>query len=153
MVIKIKISTKGKYGLEAILDLAIHASEGPVNLKSIAERQGISDKYLEQLFIKLKHNEIVEGIRGAQGGYILKKEAEDLTVKNVLDVLEGPLALVPCILENQKKVCSEYEGCVTKIVWKRIMDELNSVASTITIADLIACYRNLNTGQEIEYYI
>lgn len=77
----------------------------------------------------------------------------DITVKDILDVLEGPLAPVPCILDDQEKVCDEFEGCVTKVLWKRIMDELNSVTNTITIADLITCYRNLNTGQGIEYFI
>lgn len=152
-MIKIKISTRGRYGLEAILDLAIHESEGPVNLKSISERQGISDKYLEQLFIALKKSRLVEGIRGAQGGYVLTKNASEITVKDVLDVLEGPLAPVPCLLDYQKKSCDEFESCVTKVLWKRIMDELNDITKNISIEDLITCYRSIHSGQGIEYFI
>ena len=152
-MIKIKISTRGRYGLEAVLDLAIHVSDGPVNLKSISERQGLSDKYLEQLFIALKRNKIVESRRGAQGGYILSRDAGEITVKEVLDVLEGPLAPVDCIVENKENHCDQFQGCVTKVVWKKLMDELNSIADSITIAELVVCFRNTNKEKEIEYYI
>ncbi len=152
-MIKIKISTRGRYGLEAILDLAIHVSEGPVNLKSISERQGISDKYLEQLFIALKRDKIVDSIRGAQGGYILSKDPGDISVKDVLDVLEGPLAPVDCIIEDKENQCDRFEGCVTKVLWKKLMDELNSITESVTIGDLVVCFKDSNKEKEIEYFI
>lgn len=152
-VIPIKISTRGRYGLEAILDIAIHQNDGPVSLKGIAERQGISDKYLEQLFIILKKHKIIKSTRGAQGGYMLAKASKEITVKDILDILEGPLSPVSCILDEQS--CDRIEYCVTKKLWKRIMDELNAIAENTTIADLIACYEELDSGmrESLQYYI
>lgn len=147
-----KISTKGRYGLEALLDLAINGKDDYINLKSIAERQGISDNYLEQIFAALKRNKIVESIRGAQGGYRLAKDASKITVRQVLNALEGPLAPVDCIVEEKKHQCDKFDCCVTRVLWQKVMDELNSVTEAITIEDLVESHKKFLLSS-MEYYI
>jgi len=150
----LKISTKGRYGLEAIVDLAIHSTEGHVNLKSISERCGISEAYILQIFLILRRAGIVESIRGAQGGYVLSRDPSKITVADVLTALEGPLAPVDCIIEGTKNPCDRYESCVTRELWEKIMISLNEVASSITIADLVQCYNTYTSeNKELEYYI
>lgn len=149
-----KISTKGRYGLEAIVDLAIHSSKGHVNLKSISERCGMSEAYILQIFLVLRRAGVINSIRGAQGGYVLSKDPSLITVADVLIPLEGPLAPVDCIIEGTKHPCSYYENCTTRELWESIMFSLNKVTNAITIADLVECYRNCtNDGNELEYYI
>ncbi|HEX3033414.1 MAG TPA: Rrf2 family transcriptional regulator [Bacillota bacterium] len=147
-----KISTKGRYGLEAMLDLAINASQGHVTLKSISERQGISENYLEQLFMTLRKQGMVESIRGKHGGYRLAREAKDITVAQVLNALEGPLAPVDCVVEYNNTECEQVENCVTRVLWKKVMDALTGVAESITIADLVEKY-NSGHKKSIEYFI
>lgn len=148
-----KISTKGRYGLEALVDLAIHGADEYINLKSIAERQGFSDNYLEQLFGSLKRNGLVESIRGAQGGYKLSRNAGEITVKQVLNALEGPLALVDCIVEDKEVRCDKFDCCVTRVLWQRAMDELDAVTDAITLADLVECSKKSTKTVNLEYYI
>ena len=148
-----KISTKGRYGLQALLDLTIYGNNDYINLKSIAERQGISDNYLEQLFVSLKRNGIVESIRGAQGGYRLAKDASQTTVRQVLNALEGPLALVDCIVEAKENRCDQFECCVTRVLWQKLMDELNTVTDAISLADLVECHKSAALSTNFDYYI
>lgn len=136
-----KISTKGRYGLEAIMDLAIYGGHDYVNLKSVSERQGISIKYLEQLFISLKRDGIVESARGARGGYRLIKDSDKITVKQILDCLEGPLALVPCLGENKMDRCQQFEFCVTRILWQKIMNELNADMGSLYLLDIVRLFK------------
>lgn len=153
-VIKLKISTKGRYGLEALVDLAIHSSEGCVNLKSISERCEMSEAYILQIFLMLRRAGIVESIRGAQGGYVLAKSPSEITVGYVLTALEGPLVPVACITDSEEHICERYGRCATIGFWESIMNTLNDVAYSITIDDLVECYQNNNVIQnEIEYYI
>ena len=147
-----KISTKGRYGLEALADLAIYGGQDYQNLKSISERQGISDKYLEQLFIPLKKDGIIESIRGAQGGYRLARDAKEISVKDVLNSLEGPLALVDCIVETEEERCNQFECCVTRVLWQKIMNDLNSVAEAISLADIARLFKE-SKADGSEYFI
>lgn len=147
-----KISTKGRYGLEAMLDLAINASQGHVTLKSISERQGISENYLEQLFMILRKQGMVASIRGKHGGYKLARDPADITVAQVLSALEGPLAPVDCIVDDNSPLCDQLENCVTRVLWKRVMDTLTNVVDNITIADLVAKHAT-SQAVGIEYYI
>ncbi|MBN7772217.1 RrF2 family transcriptional regulator [Clostridium aminobutyricum] len=148
-----KISTKGRYGLQALLDLAIYGENDYISLKSVAERQGMSDNYLEQLFAALKKNGLVESTRGAQGGYRLSKDASEITVRQVLNALEGPLALVDCIIEGNQHECDRFECCVTRVLWQKIMDELNEVTDAISLADLVECHKQARLTASLEYYI
>ncbi|MCX7709657.1 MAG: Rrf2 family transcriptional regulator [Clostridia bacterium] len=148
-----KLSTKGRYGLKAMLDLAIHHSEGQISLKSIAERQDISENYLEQLFAILRKSGIVKSIRGSQGGYVLAQGPDSITVGSILRALEGSLAPVDCVMETEPAQCNRAEGCVTKLIWKKIRDSVNDVVDSITLEDLITEYKKANNKDDYMYYI
>lgn len=148
-----KISTKGRYGLEALVDMAIHSDGTHINSKSIAERQGISEKYLEQIFSTLKNSGIIQSVRGAQGGYLLTDSPQNITVRQILNALEGPLSPVACVAEGQESQCKRYDFCVTRIFWRSMMEELNRVTEAVTLEDLVTCYKVQKTENNLEYYI
>ena len=148
-----KLSTKGRYGLKAMLDLAIHNSEGQVVLKSIAERQGISENYLEQLFAVLKKARLVKSLRGSQGGYILGTSADKISVGDILRALEGSMAPVECVAEDHPASCIRYDFCVTKDIWKKIRDSINTVVDSTTLESLVEEYRKGRNGDNYTYYI
>jgi|GEM_PF-39971 len=151
---KMKISTKGRYGLEALLDLAIHSSEGHASIKNISERCGMSETYILQIFLVLRRAGIVESVRGAQGGYMLARDPSEITVGDVLTALEGPLAPVACIVEGTDHPCDRYENCTTRGLWESIMNTLSDVANSITIEDLVKCYnRRVFQNKDLEYYL
>ena len=131
-----KISTKGRYALRLMLDLATYQTGEPVSLKDVAKRQGISDKYLEQIISVLNKAGYVRSIRGAQGGYVLKKNPEDYTVGMILRLTEGGLAPVSCVGEDAVE-CERRAECVTVRIWEKINDAVNNVVDSITLADLI----------------
>lgn len=134
-----KLTTKGRYGLRAVLDLAVNTEDEAVSLSQIAERQGISMNYLEQLIAKLKKSGIVQGIRGAQGGYVLAMPPEEISVGDILRALEGDLYPVECSeINNDVTPCSNSDICVTKYVWKRISDSINDAVDGIKLSDLVA---------------
>ena len=110
-----KISTKGRYALRLMIDLAMNSNGKPVSLKDVAQRQEISDKYLEQIISILHKAGYVRSVRGAQGGYLLRKEPEEYTVGMILRLTEGSLAPVSCI-EDDEIVCDRADACVTAIV-------------------------------------
>ena len=142
-----KLSTKGRYGLRAVVDLAVHADEEAVALSQIAERQDISINYLEQLIAKLKKAGIVKGIRGAQGGYMLAAPAEDISVGAILRALEGNLNPVDCSEVNHSEgICSNSDSCVTKYVWKRISDSINDAVDSIKLSELVAESKKVQAG-------
>lgn len=142
-----KLSTKGRYGLRAVLDLAVHADEDTVALSQIAERQEISINYLEQLIAKLKKAGIVNSTRGAQGGYMLAAPAEDISVGDILRALEGDLNPVECsVVGNAESVCSSADSCVTKYVWKRISDSINDAVDGIKLSELVAESKKVQSG-------
>lgn len=147
-----KLSTKGRYGLKAMLDLAINNSQGQISLKSIAERQDISENYLEQLFAVLRKSGLVKSIRGSQGGYILAQQPEAITVGNILRALEGSLAPVDCVVETDPAKCSRSEECVTKFIWLKIRDSVNEVVDSITLEDLTVEYKKANNNKEALMY-
>lgn len=133
-----KLSTKGRYGLRAVLDLALNSGEEAVALSSIAERQNISISYLEQLIAKLRKAEIVKSIRGARGGYILARPAEEISVGEVLRCLEGDLSPVDCAeIMGGESTCSASDICVTKFVWKRINDSINEAVDNLMLSELV----------------
>lgn len=141
---KLKLSTKGKYGLRAFIDLAVCGESQPVSLASVAERQGISISYLEQLMAKLKKAGLVKSVRGVNGGYTIAMPAEEISVGDVLRALEGDLAPVECagIDESGETYCSGSSQCVSKIVWKRINDCINETVDSINIGELVRESKN-----------
>jgi len=135
----LKISTKGRYGLRAVLDIALHDDgETPVSLTEIAERQYVSVNYLEQLMTKLKKANIVKGVRGAQGGYHMARPADEISVGEVLRALEGSLEPVDCAeIMTDGIPCEGAKACVTKFVWKRIGDAINDAVDHLMLSDLV----------------
>lgn len=131
-----KISTKGRYALRMMLDLAQNKGEKPVSIKEIAERQHISDKYLEQIISVLNKSGYVKSVRGPQGGYILIKNPKDYTVGMILRLTEGSLAPVEC-LEFEENTCSRRQECVTLKVWEKIDQAVKDVVDNITLEDLL----------------
>jgi Rrf2 family protein len=132
----LKISTKGRYALRMLVDVAQHQSSGTVTLKEIAGRQGISKKYLEQIISVLNKAGYVRSIRGPQGGYMLAKEPKDYTVGMLLRTTEGDLAPVSCV-GNGAVECDRADGCVTVRIWQKINDAVDNVVDNITLADLV----------------
>ena len=147
-----KLSTKGRYGVKAMVDLAIHNSEGQIALKNIAERQEISENYLEQLFAILRKAGLVKSTRGAQGGYILADKPENISVGTILRALEGSLAPVDCVSEDPVK-CGRSQICVTKFIWEKIRDSVNDVVDSITLKDLVEDYLKAIKREEYDYNI
>lgn len=131
-----KISTKGRYALRLMLDLATYNTGEPVSIKDIAKRQQISEKYLEQIIAVLNKAGFVRSIRGAQGGYMLKKEPKDYTVGMILRQTEGDLAPVACVGEEGME-CDRKAECVTVRIYEIINDAVNGVVDHITLADLL----------------
>ena len=132
-----KVSTKGRYALRLMLDLAMNGEDGNViRVKDIAERQQISDKYLEQIISVLNKAGYVRSARGPQGGYALKKKPEEYTVGMILRLTEGSLAPVPCV-EEEELFCEREKQCATVEVWKRLNDAVNNVLDNMTLADLV----------------
>jgi len=133
-----KLSTKGRYGLRAVLDLALYGETEVVALSGIAERQKISISYLEQLIAKLKKAGIVNSIRGAQGGYLLAKKPEEISVGDILRALEGDLNPVDCAeIIGSGSTCSGSDLCVTKYVWMRISDSINNTVDKMMLSELM----------------
>jgi len=131
-----KISTKGRYALRLVIDLAVHKDEGFVTLKNIAERQVISKKYLEQIVPALNRAGILKTNRGYQGGYMLAKTADKYTVGEILRVTEGNLAPVSC-LETETNECPRSGECKTLFVWEGLHRTISEYLDSITVQDII----------------
>jgi Rrf2 family protein len=137
-----KISTKGRYALRLMLDLALHNTGDYITIKSIAQRQEISDKYLEQIITLLSRADYVKSSRGAQGGYRLTKEPKEYTVGMILKLIEGSLAPVACVTEEEKE-CSRFKVCATYFVYERINEAVNDVVDHITLEELVDKHNKL----------
>ncbi|RXZ84490.1 Rrf2 family transcriptional regulator [Paenibacillaceae bacterium] len=135
-----KISTKGRYGLTIMMELAAKFGEGPISLKSIAERNQLSEHYLEQLIAPLRNAGLVKSVRGAYGGYILSKEPEQITSGDIIRILEGPISPVDF---------TEEDDPAKRDLWLRIRDSIASVLDSTTLADLIT----YNGGEAIDNYM
>lgn len=138
-----KLSTKGRYGVKAMVDLAIHYGEEPASIKSISERQHISEYYLEQLFSPLRKANIIKSIRGAQGGYILSREPKDITVADIMAVLEGPIEISDCIEQDRETSCNNIDCCATRLLWSRIKESIDSVMGSTTLQDMVDDYNKM----------
>lgn len=130
-----RISTKGRYALRLMLDLALNGSGKPVSIKEIASRQEISYKYLEQIIAVLNSAGFVKSVRGPQGGYLLNNTPEEYTVGMILRLTEGSLAPVACVEDNIAD-CGRIDNCATIRVWKELNNAICGVVDRITLADL-----------------
>lgn len=134
-----KISTKGRYALRLMVDLALSVQGQPISLKDVAQRQQLSDKYLEQIVTPLSRAGLVRSVRGAGGGYLLTRRPEEYTVGEILRPLEGDLAPVECATDAQ--FCERSGQCVTVELWQQIHRAVSEVVDRTTLADLVARQR------------
>ena len=132
-----KISTKGRYALRLMLDLASNDSGTPIRLKDVAKRQGISEKYLEQIISILNKAGFVRSVRGPQGGYSLSRTPADYTVGMILRLTEGSLCPVDCAAEENGS-CDREDTCVTRMLWKKLDDAISSVVDHVSLEELLS---------------
>ena len=130
------VSTRGRYALRVIIDLAENSSDGLIPMHKVAERQGISLKYLERILPELVTGKLVEGVHGKGGGYRLTKEPSEISVAEILKLTEGDIAPVAC-LEDNAVVCDRIEDCRTLPVWKGLNDRINEYLESVKISDLM----------------
>lgn len=134
-----KISTRTRYGLRAMIELALHYGEGPASVREIADSQALPPKYLEQLLGALRSGGLVTALRGASGGYVLVRSPAQITLADVFTVLEGSLAPVECV--DLPDLCPHEEDCVTRIIWVRLNEAIHQVLDEMTLADLASASR------------
>lgn len=136
----VKLSTKGKYGVRAVFEIALRFGEGPITIKEIAERQGISLSYLEQILYRLGKAGIVESVRGPGGGVVLSKKPSLLTVGDVVRALEGPIALSHCLEPGESSGCYQADDCVARMVWQKVGAKIEEALDDIRFDHLIEQY-------------
>lgn len=141
-----KLSTKGRYGLRALIDLAQYGEQEAVSIQSISARQQISDSYLEQLVRKLKKAGLVTSVRGAQGGYRLARPAEEISVGDVLMALEGSIEAVSC-QEGENPSCVGKDLCVARFVWQKVNKSIQETVDSIMISQLVEESRRIQENQ------
>jgi Rrf2 family cysteine metabolism transcriptional repressor len=146
-----KLSTRGRYGTRAMLDVALHCAEGPVRLKDIARRQAVSKKYLEQLISRLEATGLLTSIRGAGGGITLARPASDIKLSEILQTLEGQIALVECV-DNPER-CPRSSSCATRDIWMEMDQRLSDLLESKTLEDLCRQQREKEQPALAMYYI
>lgn len=146
-----KLSTRSRYGLRLMLELALQYGQGTVFLKDIAERQELSEKYLSKLVIPLKAAKLINASRGAHGGYALASPAEAITVRQIVEALEGDIFPVECV--NRSEICSRAELCPTRDVWAKLHQEACRVLDGITLRQLVDDYKAKIANNAICYSI
>lgn len=138
-----KVSSKGRYAVKAVYELALHAGLGPVTVGTIAHAQNIPEQYLEQLMPALKRAGIVHGMRGAQGGYQLVNDPRVISVRDVVCAVEGPILVAECAAEDGPG-CPEMDWCIGPDVWTRVQEAVDEAMSRITMAHLLNDQRGLH---------
>jgi Rrf2 family protein len=133
-----RISTRGRYALRAMVDVALHGGEGPVSRQDIATRQGISADYVAQLFRELRTEGFVEAVKGPGGGYRLARDPQTISAEDVLRVVEGPLTIVPCTGPDPAEGtrCHRSEHCATQLMWSRLSAVVTEFLGSVTLQDL-----------------
>jgi len=145
-----KLSTRGRYGTRALLDLALH-EEGPVLLKDIAQRQQISLQYLEHLITPLIAAGIIRSTRGPRGGVSLAKLPQEIRLSEVIQLLEGSITPVECV--NSPEVCSRSDSCAVRDIWSELKKAMNGVLESITLQDLVKRQKRKGQPEEVMYHI
>ena len=146
-----KLSTRGRYGTRALLDLALHQGEGPVLLKDIAQRQQISLRYLDHLIAPLIAGGIVRTTRGAKGGVSLAKPPKEIKLSEVILVLEGSIAPAECV--NSPEICSRSKSCVTRDIWGELKKAMDEILESTTLQDLAERHRRKEQPEGAMYHI
>lgn len=132
-----KLSTKGRYGVKAMVDLAINYGKEPISIKAISQRQHVSEYYLEQLFSPLRKSGLIKSIRGAQGGYVLNRDPKDIKVSEIMYILEGPIEISDCVDGSS---CNNIDCCATRLLWEKIKHSIDSVMESVTLQDIVDDY-------------
>ena len=145
-----RISTRGRYSLEALLFLALEPTDALHNTRAIGEQTGISEGYLEQLFIPLRQKGLIVAIRGAQGGYRLGKNSAEISIGDILRVSEGSLEPVGCLANEP---CGREGECASRLTWARLYSAITECADSITLGDLVDAYEPIETEVHTEYAI
>jgi len=156
--VKMRLSTKSRYGVRAIFDIAYHSDGIETQVKDISRRQGISPRYIEQIFQKLKKGGIIGSKRGPSGGYFLNKKPEEITIGEIIKITEGDINPVICIdAKDRKKVCDKSGECVTQFIWKEAGKRLKEYFDSVTIEDLCKMAKEIGIKKELDkrfmYYI
>lgn len=138
-----KLSTRARYGIHAMVDLAEHCGMGPQSIKDIAQRQGIPEQYLEQLMALLRREGFVKSFRGAQGGYLLDMEPVEITMGALMNVLEGPISFAQCL--DDEGACDKACACPSRRVWERLSQSIDDVLYSVTLKDMIEDKERLTT--------
>ena len=142
-----RLSTKSRYGTRAMLDIAINYEKGPVSVKSLAHRQGISVKYMEQLIPLLKMAGLIRSVRGAGGGYTLSKDVHQINLRDIIDALEGSIFPVDCV--DNPEMCDRAKKCVTYNIWKDIQNTINKMLDSLTLADMVERQLKINSTKPL----
>ncbi len=146
-----RLSTKGRYGTRAMLDLALHFGKDPVLLRDIAARQEVSEKYLEHSMSALRKIGLVRSIRGARGGYVLARSPSKIKLSEIMEVLEGSMAPVECVDDAQ--VCHRADLCVTREIWAKMKKAVDEILESTTLEDLAQRHREKVSQDSITYDI
>ncbi|TET27897.1 Rrf2 family transcriptional regulator [Candidatus Aerophobetes bacterium] len=146
-----RLSTKGRYGARAMLDLALNSGKGPVLLRDIAKRQEVSEKYLEHSITTLRKAGLVRSIRGARGGYVLAKLPSQIRLSEIMEVLEGSMAPVECVDDPQ--VCQRAQLCVTRDIWAEMKEAIDNILESITLQDMVERQNRKKNSKAIVYNI
>lgn len=142
-----KLSTKGRYGVKAMFELALHYGNEPISIKAIAEKQSISEYYLEQLFGTLRKSGLITSSRGAMGGYVLSKSPSEISAADILNVLEGPIEISECISDDEMN-CSNANYCATRLLWLKISSSVNDVINSVTLQDMVNDYYEMQDKKQ-----
>ena len=132
-----KLTTKGRYAVMAMADLATNANTGPISLTEISVRQNISAAYLEQIFIKLKNNKLVKSVRGASGGYILEKPASDIKLSNIIFAVDEEVKTLNCKKQSKRGCNNKSTKCITHNLWDQLDQHINSFFEKVKLQDLV----------------
>lgn len=147
-----RLSTKGRYGVRAMLDLAIHEAIGPVSIKNISQREGISVNYLEQIFNQLRRAGLVRSIRGPGGGFLLARPSKEITVMDIIKALKVPVVPVFCVDdEDEISQCERVNSCVSRLLWQRLGKKIKEILEGTSLEDLLAEARQISRLPQPEH--
>ena len=144
-----RLSSRARYGMRAVLELALEYGKKPMQIKTIAEREDISNKYLEQLVAMLKSAGLVRSVRGPRGGYVLSRPPAEISLKEVFWTLEGPMIAVECL--EHPEFCPRCTDCTTRQVWQELQDAVTGVLESYTLADLVD--KSIRSKRSVSYSI
>jgi len=145
-----KLTTQSRYGVRAIFDIAYHSDGLGTQVNDISRRQGISSRYIEQIFQKLRKGKIISSKRGPRGGYFLARKPEQISIGEIIRITEGGLDPVFCVNDNSKKSCERSNECVTRMVWREAGKRLNEYFDSVTVQDLCDMAREKGVKREID---